>query len=82
LSTFHPDAEGFGDVIIDHAVPFQCSIRVASDEPLVTEFPTAQQSDVNVQVTALRIALWAVGGVGDAVIDHALPFQCSMSGEP
>ena len=44
-----------GVVTMDHAVPSQCSARVASERPLVLpEIPTAQQSAVSTQETLMR----------------------------
>ena len=42
---------GLGVVMIDQALPFQCSASVSAPKPLTTEVPTAQQSEVPVHAT-------------------------------
>lgn len=66
-----------GVVTMDQALPFQCSARVSSEEPLpLSAVPTAQQSELLTQPTPMR-SLASEGLVlGVVTKDQALPFQC------
>jgi hypothetical protein len=66
----------FGDDTIDHELPFHCSIRVCCADAAVYA-PTAQQFDVEVQVTPFR-RLSAVPALGDGIMAQDEPFQCSI----
>jgi hypothetical protein len=66
---------------MDHALPFQCSARVASDAPVPVvngpDTPTAQQSEVLTQASPMS-KLASEGLVSGVVtVDQTLPFQCS-----
>ena len=63
-----------GEVTMDHAVPFQCSISV-----WLPWSPTAQQSDAEEHVTSERKLSCVVLALGELTMDHAVPFQCSIS---
>src|SRR5690242_13129750 len=63
-----------------HAVPFQCSVSVLS-ENWDWVLPTAQTSFDPITATALR-ALLKVPGLGLATTLHAVPSKCSLSVAP
>jgi hypothetical protein len=68
---------GFGLLVIDHALPFQCSISDLVPPPLRYD-PAAKQLVVEVHETADHSAIWPAG-FGLATTDHAVPFQRSIS---
>src|SRR5437762_2839880 len=68
-----------GEVTMDHAVPFQCSVSVWETLASSQYPPTAQQSDAEEHVTpASRLACGGLA-LGEVTMDHLVPFQCSMS---
>jgi hypothetical protein len=69
---------GLGLGTIDQFVPFQRSTSVRGVMPLFAN-PTAKQLVVLVHATPKRSLFAAPAGFGLATIDHAEPFQCSMS---
>lgn len=66
-----------GVVTMDQALPFQCSARVSSEEPLpLSAVPTAQQSELLAQLTPMRSLVCEGLVLGVVTMDHTLPFQC------
>src|SRR6202035_6061550 len=72
-----PLVPGLGLGISDHALPFQCRVKVRSGVPLAVQEPAAHTS-LPPPVTAER-RLVSVHELGLATCDHVLPFQCSVS---
>ena len=66
-----------GEVTMDHAVPFQCSMIVLF--PGRPFEPTAQMLFAATASTPLRKLSAPEMGLGLATIDHLFPFQCSIS---
>ena len=67
---------------MDHLVPFQCRAWLTSEPPLLAWPPTVQHLLAELQRTpsswfSVRLAVPA--GLGVAVRDHFLPFQCRAS---
>jgi hypothetical protein len=60
---------GLGESTIAHEVPFQCSMRLWRTVAL-TESPTAQQSEADVHVTALKSRAGIALAFGEGTIDH------------
>jgi len=58
----------------DQDVPFQRWIKVCWG--LFPMYPTAQQFDVEVQVTPFSSLFLVVSTLAPGTIDHADPFQC------
>jgi hypothetical protein len=69
---------GVGLVRMDHALPFQRSIRVVCVLPVFVD-PTAKQLVVAGHATAWSALVLAPEGFGLAVIDQDVPFQRSIS---
>lgn len=64
----------------DHDPPSQCSVTLFRFSPFPSvPNPTAQQFDVDVQLTLWRRAPTSPSGVGLGTIDHESPSQCSVS---
>jgi hypothetical protein len=72
---------GFGVVVCVHDEPFQLSTTTCSPalELSTPDTPTAQQLDVETQVTELRLAL-ETPRLGSDDWDHHVPFQCRARG--
>src|SRR5207248_11522315 len=68
---------------MDQAAPFQCSTSVwmtLSPPGLVKKvWPTAQQSEAELHVTPKRRLDSVTLVLGEVTMDHAVPFQCSVS---
>jgi hypothetical protein len=63
---------------IPHALPFQCSVKVLISV-LVAKMPTAKQLLALGHDTLESPDCSALLGFGLGSVDHALPFQCSIS---
>jgi hypothetical protein len=70
---------GFGDCTTDQWAPFQDSTNVTSTEAALRSPPTATHADAPVHETADSVLLLAPGRFGLGMIDHAAPFQNSVS---
>jgi hypothetical protein len=67
----------FALALIDHAVPFQCSVKVLVTKLLEYD-PTATQLVADAHDTPTRVMPLPTG-LGDDLIDHPSPFQCSIN---
>jgi hypothetical protein len=64
-------------VAMDQALPFQCSARVSSEDPMpLSAIPTAQQSELLAQATPIRSLACEGLVLGVVTTDQPLPFQC------
>ena len=73
----------FGLATVDHFEPFQCSISVfVIDEwaEKTSMEPTAKHDFAARHETESRVGWLVLVRSGPATIDHAFPFQCSVSG--
>src|SRR3954471_18729940 len=69
-----------GDATIDQEKPSQCSVSVCCGKVVKAPYdPTAQQSDTELQVTALKSLGIDAVAFGEATVDQSAPFQCSIS---
>src|SRR5262245_66319777 len=69
-----------GEVTMDHAVPFQCSMSVWETTAWSKYSPTAQQSEAEVHVTPSRRLCSAVLVLGEGTQEQADPVQCAKNG--
>ena len=70
---------GFGDWTTDQWAPFQDSTNVTTTKAALRSPPTATQADTPVHETADSVLLLAPARFGLGTIDHAVPFQNSVS---
>src|SRR5262245_43741523 len=68
-----------GEVTMDHAVPFQCSMSVWETTAWSKYSPTAQQSEAEVHVTPSSRLSSVVLVLGEVTKDQAAPFQCATN---
>ena len=78
-STFSCVALVLGEVTMDHAVPFQCSVSVWETLASSQYPPTAQQSDAEEHVTPSSRLGCVVLVLGEVTKDQAAPFQCAAN---
>jgi hypothetical protein len=72
---------GLGLCTIDHAEPFQNSVRVTETDLLFVYDPTATHCDALAHEIPLSPAKVAPFGVGVLTIDHTEPFHDSARGQ-
>jgi hypothetical protein len=76
LNELEVNPDGLGLAVIDHREPSHCSTSVLLKVPSLS-LPTAQQSELRVQATALSPLKVEPEGSGLRTIDHFMPSQCS-----